>query len=228
MNFTDRLILLYSYSKNIINMNSSVFDNQVVKVWFICSGVLQAAILKSWGFSFLKWLWSPVTQRRSNVSPQTLICEERFSPWVAPSAPESPRPARGIHTPLWKQVRASKTTSLRMWAITDLSAESRKPGNQETSQFCCRNSQDEVYIADTHSFPLTYFPHSTMWSVVWARRRAEVWSVVLLSGGTEGEADGDGEDGDGCRERHQQAAAQHSLHRGKPQTSRRCVTWVSQ
>lgn len=38
---------------------------------------------------------------------------------------------------------------------------------------------------------------------------------IAVSERAQREADGDGEDGDGSRERYQQTAAQHRLHRGK-------------
>ncbi len=54
-------------------------------------------------------------------------------------------------------------------------------------------------------------------------------SSVLFAEGAQGEADWDGEDGDGGRKRHQQTSTQHSLYWGKQTVWLICVnvTWMS-
>lgn len=50
---------------------------------------------------------------------------------------------------------------------------------------------------------------------LWGNVLLNCSSLVIITEGTEGQADWDGEDSDGRGERHQQTATQHSLHWGK-------------
>lgn len=90
-------------------------------------------------------------------------------------------------------------------------------GNWETTQFSWRNSLNVYISPDTFTFHLLGFYIFSAWEHGCGFfSRAEFSFIVMFTERAQGEAEWDGEDGDGSGERHQQAPTQHSLHWGKP------------
>lgn len=92
--------------------------------------------------------------------------------------------------------------------------EKRKLGNNTvflTKQPECLHQPRYIY------FPSVRILHIfSMRTWLWFFSRAEFSFIVMFTERAQGEAEWDGEDGDGSGERHQQASTQHSLHWGKP------------